>query len=113
MGWWQQLIAAGGLSDMDVAAVHPYTGNDDSFDEDGMQTQVEQLQGILQGKPLWFTELGWFSGGDYDYLSQANNLAQMMIWLKALNIPVWNYFFDEGSWGNDGSFSLIQTDQWR
>ena len=34
-----------------------------------------------------------------------------MIWLKVLDIPVWNYFFDEGSWGNDGvSFSLIQTD---
>ena len=100
VGWWQQLIAAGGLSDMDVAAVHPYTGNDDAFDEDGMQTQVEQLQGILQGKPLWFTELGWFSGGDYDYLSQANNLAQMMIWLKALNIPVWNYFFRRGHVGH-------------
>ena len=25
-----------------------------------------------------------------------------MIWQKVLGIPVWNYFFDEGSWGNDG-----------
>ena len=24
--WWQQLVTAGGLADMDVAAVHPYTG---------------------------------------------------------------------------------------
>jgi hypothetical protein len=108
--WWQQLISAGGLSYMDVAAIHPYTGNNDSFEEDGMQTQIQQLKGILKGKPLWFTEVGWWSDGDYNYLNQANILARTMIWLKVLNIPRWNYFFDEGAFGNDGiSFSLIQA----
>ena len=34
---------------MDVAAIHPYTGNDDSFEEDGMQTQVMQLE----SDPRW------------------------------------------------------------
>jgi hypothetical protein len=112
--WWQQLIAAGGLSYLDVAAIHPYTGNNDSFEEDGMQTQIQQLEGILKGKPLWFTEVGWWSDGDYNYLNQANILARTMIWLKVLNIPRWNYFFDEGAWGNDGvSFSLIQADRRR
>ena len=37
-----------------------------------------------------------------------------MIWQKVLGIPVWNYFFDEGNWGNDGvSFSLIQASEHR
>ncbi len=65
---------------------------------------------MLGGKPLWFTEVGWWSDGDYNFLNQANIVTRAMIWQKVLDIPVWNYFFDEGNWGNDGvSFSLIQT----
>ena len=37
-------------------------------------------------------------------------MASSLVWQKVLGVPVENYFFDEGSWGNDGiSFSLIQT----
>ncbi len=108
--WWDELVAAGGLADMDVAAVHPYTGSNDSYEEDNMPAQVRQLQGIIGSKPLWFTEVGWWSDGDYNFLSQANSMARSLIWQKVLGVPVENYFFDEGSWGNDGiSFSLIQT----
>ena len=110
IGWWQQLVAAGGLNDLDVASIHPYTGNNDSFEEDGIPAQVQQLESMLGGKPLWFTEVGWWSNGDYNYLNQANEVARAMIWQKVLGVPVWNYFFDEGNWGNDGvSFSLIQA----
>ena len=108
--WWQQLVAAGGLADMDVAAIHPYPGSNDSFEEDGKPAQIRQLETLLGGKPLWFTEVGWWSDGDYNYLGQANDVARAMIWQKALSIPVWNYFFDEGNWGNWGvTFSLIQA----
>ena len=108
--WWQQLIAANGLDYLDVASVHPYTGNNDSFEEDSNQTEVRELQAVLGSTPLWFTEVGWWNDGDYNYLAQADIVARAMIWQKVLNIPVWNYFFDEGSWGNDGvSFSLIQA----
>ena len=110
VGWWQQLIAAGGLSAMDVAAIHPYTGSNDAYEEDGMATQVRQVQALLGSKPLWFTEIGWWSDGDYNYLGQANSVTRSMIWQKVLGVPVQNYFFNEGSWGNDGiSFSLIQA----
>ena len=110
VGWWRQLIAADGLADMDVAAVHPYTGSDDSYEEDGMPAQVRQLQALLGSKPLWFSEVGWWSDGDYDYVAQADDVARSLIWQKVLGVPVENYFFDEGSWGNDGvSFSLIQA----
>ena len=108
--WWQQLIGAGGLAWMDVAAIHPYTGSNDSYEEDGMPAQVRQLQALLGGKPLWFTEVGFWSDGDYNYLGQANDMARSLIWQKVLGVPVENYFYDEGAWGNDGiSFSLIQT----
>jgi len=108
--WWQQLVAAGGLAWMDVAAVHPYTGSNDSYEEDGMPAQVRAVQALIGSKPLWFTEVGWWSDGDYNYLSQANAVSRSLIWEKALGVPVANYFYDEGSWGNDGvSFSLIQA----
>ena len=109
-GWWQQLINAGGLAWMDAAAIHPYTGSNDSYEEDGMVTQVRQLQALLGSKPLWFTEVGWWSDGDYNFLGQADTMARSLIWQQVLGVPVENYFYDEGAWGNDGvSFSLIQT----
>jgi hypothetical protein len=109
-GWWQQLIAAGGLAWMDVAAIHPYTGSNDSYEEDGMPAQVRQIQALLGGKPLWFTEIGWWSDGDYNFLGQANDVARSMIWQKVLGVAAQNYFYDEGAWGNNGvSFSLIQA----
>jgi len=112
VGWWQQLIAAGGLADMDVASVHPYTGSNDAYEEDGMPAQVRQLQALLGGKPLWFTEVGWWSDGDYNFLGQADDVTRSLIWQKALGVPVQNYFYDEGSWGNNGvSFSLVQASQ--
>jgi hypothetical protein len=108
--WWQQLIAGGGLAWMDAAGVHPYTGSNDSYEEDGMPAQVRQLQGLLGGMPLWFTEIGWWSDGDYNFLAQANNVARSIIWQKVLGVAAQSYFFDEGSWGNNGiSFSLIQA----
>jgi hypothetical protein len=109
-GWWDQLVGAGGLSYLDVAAVHPYTGNNDTFEEDGVEHQVTQLESLLDGKPVWFTEVGWWGNGDYDMIQQADAVAHAMLWQRVLGIPVWNYFFDEGLWGNDGiSFSLVQT----
>ncbi len=108
--WWQQVVAAGGLADMDVAATHPYTGSNDAYEEDGMASQVRQLQAVLGSKPLWFTEVGWWSDGDYNFLGQADDVTRSLIWQRALGVPVQNYFFDEGSWGDNGtSFSLIQT----
>ena len=107
--WWRQAVAAGALTYMDVAGVHPYTGNNDSWEEDGTIAQVRQLQALLHSKPIWFTEVGWWSDGPYNFLHQASTVAQAMVWMRVLGIPTWNYFFDEGGWGNSGvTFSLIQ-----
>jgi hypothetical protein len=110
LDWWEQLIDAHGLSYLDAAAVHPYTGNNDSWEEDGVLTQVEQLQPLLQGHPLWFTEVGWWSDGDYNLVNQADTVARAMLWQRALGIPVWSYYYPEGSGAPGISFSLIQTD---
>ncbi len=112
IGWWQQLVAAGGLADMDVAAIHPYTGSNDAYEEDGIPAQVRQLEAVLGTKPLWFTEIGWWSDGDYNFLGQANGVSRSLIWQKALGVPVQNYFFDEGGYGSQGvSYSLIEASQ--
>ena len=111
ISWWKAFVSAGGLNWLDVAAVHAYTGNNDSWEEDGVINQLQQVQSLLGSTPLWITELGWWSDADYNLLDQADEVARAMIWQQALHIPVWNYYFDEGSWGNDGiSFSLIETD---
>jgi hypothetical protein len=116
LSWWTSLIEAGGLSYLDVAAIHPYTGNNDSWEEFGTIPQIQSLEAALGNTPLWMTEVGWWSNDSFDFLQQANIVARAMLWQKALNIPVWNYYFDEGNWGNDGvTFSLIQTgagDDW-
>jgi hypothetical protein len=110
IGWWQGLVAAGGLSYMDVAGVHPYPGSNDGWEEDGIPGQLRALETVVAPKPLWVTEVGWWGNGPFNYLHQADVVARAMIWQKALGIPVWNYFYDEGNWGNWGvSFSLIQT----
>lgn len=109
LSWWQQVVQAGGLSYMDVAGVHPYTGYNDSWEEDGTIGQLRRLQQALNGTPVWFTEVGWWSDGPYNFLNQADIVARAMVWQKVLDVPVWGYYFDEGGWGNDGvSFSLVQ-----
>ena len=110
LSWWSSLISAGGLSYMDVASVHPYPGSNDFWEEDGIPATIRSLQAMIGPTPLWLTEVGWWSDGPYDYINQASAVAHAMVWQKVLGIPVWNYFYDEGMWGNDGvSFSLIQT----
>jgi hypothetical protein len=109
MSWWRQLVNAGGLQSLDVASVHPYPGNNDSFEEWGEVGQIKGLQALIGAKPLWFTEVGWWSDGDYNYLHQADAVTRAMVWQKVLDIPVWNYFLDEGNFDQGTSFSLIQA----
>ena len=110
LSWWQSLIAAHGLSYLDVAAVHPYPGNNDSLEEDGILSEVEELQHLLGHVPLWFTEVGWWGDGDYNVVNQANDIAQAVVLQRTLGIPVWNYYYSEGAGGTGNvSLSLIQT----
>ncbi len=109
--WWQQLVAAGGLADLDVAAIHPYPGSNDSFEEDGKPAQIRQLESLLAGRSRSGSPRS--AGGATATTTSSprpTTVARAMLWMKALSVPVWGYFYDEGNWGNDGvSFSLIQA----
>jgi hypothetical protein len=111
LSWWRSLVAAHGLSYLDVTAVHPYPGNNDSWEEDGILSQVETLQHLLGHVPMWFTEVGWWSDGDYNVVNQADSVARAVLWQRILGVPVWNYYFSEGNGGTGVSFGLIQTSE--
>lgn len=112
--YWRRLIAAGGLKGLDVAGVHPYTGVNRSWEENGTIPQLTELRKLLVkgGKPIptWVTELSWASDGPFNFLAQADNSSRAMLWMKALGIAKWAYFVPEGSFGAfNQSFSAIQT----
>ena len=112
--YWRQIVAAGGLNYMDVAGIHPYTGHNRSWEEDGALDQLSQLRAVLkrgdQPVRIWNTEQAWWSDGPFNFLAQADNSARAMLWMRAYGIEKWGYFIPEGSWGNDGvTFSTVQT----
>jgi hypothetical protein len=114
LGYWRKIIAAGGLKSLDVASIHPYTGHNRSWEENGTVAQLRALRDLLDANgphiPLWNTEQAWWSDGAADLLGQADNSARAIVWMHALGIPKWAYFIPEGGWGNGGvSFSAIQV----
>jgi hypothetical protein len=114
LGYWKGIIAAGGLKWMNVAAVHPYTGHNRSWEENGTVPQLRQLRSMIEASgrplPIWDTESAWWSNGPFNLLAQADNSARAVIWMKALGIARWAYFIPEGGWGNSGAtFSAIQV----
>jgi hypothetical protein len=115
LGYWKRIAAAGGLKWLDVASVHPYTGHNRSWEENGTVPQIRALREFLDSNgahvPIWNTEQAWWSNGAANLLGQGDNSARAVVWMHALGIPKWAYFIPEGGWGNGGvSFSAIQVD---
>ena len=113
--YWRGIIAAGGLASLDVAAVHPWTGHNRSWEEQGTPAAVEALKAELAaagagGKPIWDTESAWWSDGPGNIYAQADNVARAVLWGRALGIERWSYHIPEGSWGDFGlSYSMIEA----
>jgi hypothetical protein len=114
LAYWRSIVSAGGLRWMNVAAVHPYTGHNRSWEENGTVTQLRALRSLLGPSfPIWNTEQAWWSTGPFDILAQADDSARAIMWMHALGIGKWAYFIPEGGWGNGGvSFSAIQIDDY-
>lgn len=114
--WWAQAVAGGICTSADAIAVHPYTGWNRSWEEEGFTADgagFDQLRGTLGSacadKPIWDTESGWTADGSFANWSQASNIARKLAWYKIDDIAGWTYFFSEGGWGENGlSWSLIQ-----
>ncbi len=115
VGYWKGIVAADGLRWLDVAAIHPYTGHNRSWEEDGTISQLRALRDLLKRDgvpiPIWNTEHAWWSNGPANLLRQADNSARAVLWMRAFGIDRWAYFIPEGGWGDHGaSFSAIQLD---
>lgn len=113
LGYWQGIAAAGGFRYMDIAAIHPYTGHNRSFEEQGFPAAYQSLRALMAANgagsmPVWITEIGWWSTGPEDYIDQGDRLARAELWMHALGIPVMEYLDPQGTWTTGGlDFSLI------
>ena len=114
LSYWQQIAAAGGFADLNVVGIHPYTGYDDSYEEDNIPVFLQDLKTLMSDNgagsdPIFNTEQGWWSDGTAAFSDAAGWAASAFMWNKSLGITNWNYFMYEGSYTDgDGSFSLIQ-----
>ncbi|MDQ3679835.1 MAG: FG-GAP-like repeat-containing protein [Actinomycetota bacterium] len=113
--YWQGIVAAGGLSSMDVAAVHLFTGHARSFEEHGNIAAIRALRDLLArsgagSMPIWNTESAWWSNGPASFFSQADRSARGFLWMRGLGIERWNYHMIEGAYGDYAlTYSLIQA----
>ena len=115
VGYYDAIGRAGGYALMDIVAIHPYTGHNRSWEEQGTPAAVGRLKAVLAAhqagaKPIWITESAWWADGPGNYLAQAAKVARGLIWARALGIERWNYFMMEGGYGDYGfSYSLIES----
>jgi hypothetical protein len=103
LGYWDAIGMAGGFDHLDVIGFHPYTGNNRSFEENGLSTYVEALRGLFDryqagDKPLWNTESSFAScmacpGLQY---SAADKLVRGRVLHDQLGVSRWGYFYTEG-----------------
>lgn len=117
--WYRQLIDAGGCDDLDVVGIHPYTGFNRSWQEEGSDGPIGQITSLRDalaadprcaGKAIWDTESGWWSDGPANHWQQAEDVARTRLLLTTLGVAEWTYFFSEGGWGEGGfSWSLVQV----
>lgn len=116
LSYWQGIAAAGGFRYMDIAAIHPYTGHNRGFEEQGFAAAYAQLRALMAANgagsmPVWITEIGWWSTGAEDYFDQGDRLARAELWMHALGIPVMEYLDYQGNWTTNGlDYSLINAD---
>lgn len=115
VGWYEQAIAAGACASWDVVGIHPYTGFNRSWDEEGDAGPLGQIAALRAAltacgtDEIWDTESGWWSDGPANHWSQAYDVARTTLEMRSLGVTRWLYFYDEGGWGEGNfSWSLLQ-----
>ncbi|MEP7763038.1 hypothetical protein [Sanguibacter sp. 25GB23B1] len=117
--WWRAAVEAGACASLDVVAVHPYTGLNRSWEEDGWledDNLLAQLAEVVaacgEDVPVWDTESGWWSDGVVNSWAQGSDVARKLLWYSLAGVEEWTYFFSEGGFGETGnSWSLLQLGQ--
>lgn len=110
--YWRAIGKAGGFAAMDVVGEHPYTGHNRSFEEQGLVGGFAAFHRLLAqfgaaSKPIWVTEVGWWSGGPASFYAQADRVVRLLLLSHQAGIDLVSYFLLEGGYG-DLSNSLIQ-----
>ena len=114
-GWWSGIAKAGGFSSMNIVGIHPYSGFNRSFEEEGTPVAIVQLKALMArygagDLPIWVTEQGWWSDGEEDFYDVGNWAPRQWMWLRALGVSTWDYFVTEGQFsGFSTDFSLIDA----
>ncbi|MGC0142890.1 hypothetical protein [Pseudactinotalea sp. Z1732] len=114
--WWRSAATTNLCEHVDAIAVHPYTGWNRSWEEEGFIQEgsgFDELRDALGPEcaalPVWDTETGWTSDGALSLWSQGANVARKLLWYTREDLAGWTYFFSEGGWGEFNlSWSLIQ-----
>ena len=117
LDWWSGLVAAGGCESLDVVGIHPYTGHNRSWEEEGFSAdgaELDRLRETLRpcdDLPVWDTETGWWSDGVVSFWASGGDVARKLWWYALEDVEEWTYFFSEGGFGEAGnSWSLLQYD---
>lgn len=115
--FWAEAVGAGICDAVDAIGVHPYTGWNRSWEEQGFAVDgagFDELRAMLGAdcaqKPIWDTETGFTSDGAAAFWAQGANVARKLLWYQHSDVAGWTYFFSEGGWGeSDLSWSLLQV----
>lgn len=117
--WWADLVAAGGCDSLDVVGIHPYTGFNRSWEEEGFSADGAELDRLREAigpcgdVPVWDTESGWWSDGVANFWAGGSDVVRKLLWYGVEGVEEWTYFFSEGGFGEAGnSWSLLQYGQY-
>lgn len=135
--WLTQMVAAGGLQYLDCVGAHynegtvPPTATSgdlrDNFYSRYLPSQLSVYRGIVQGRPICFTELGYVTPEGYPPIAaffnwgagntvqeQAAWLAQAAVYLSQQNdvrmMIVWNVDFTRYDSDPQGGYAIIRPD---
>ncbi|NDO90619.1 hypothetical protein [Cellulosimicrobium composti] len=117
--WWVDLVLAGGCDSLDVVGIHPYTGFNRSWEEEGFSADDAELDALREALslcgdvPVWDTESGWWSDGVANFWAGGSDVVRKLLWYGLEGVDEWTYFFSEGGFGEAGnSWSLLQYGQY-
>ncbi|MEK8227869.1 hypothetical protein NKG05_19855 [Oerskovia sp. M15] len=74
---------------MDVVGIHPYTGLNRSWEEQGFSQEGDDLDALRSAlapcadRPVWDTESGWWSDGVANFWAGGPDVARKLLWYGA------------------------------
>jgi hypothetical protein len=116
LGYIDEMIDAGALNSMDALGIHPYTGHNRSFEEQGTLAVLQQLRARLKaaGKPdlpIWDTESGFWNSPVSSYLHQGDKLVRKIVLENSVGIDKFYNFYLDGAFTVEGQHWALWEDK--